>query len=43
MEIRQDLIAISSGAEHWAGIVGDALAAAFAVAGIALARAGSAA
>ncbi len=39
LEIRQDLIATAAGAEHWAGIVGDALAAAFAVAGIALAAA----
>lgn len=37
LEIRQDLIAISAGAEHWAEIVGGALEAAFAAAGIALA------
>jgi predicted N-formylglutamate amidohydrolase len=36
LEIRQDLIAISAGAEHWAEIVGAALADAFAAAGIAL-------
>lgn len=43
LEIRQDLIATAAGAGHWAGIVGDALAAAFADADIALAAAGSAA
>jgi predicted N-formylglutamate amidohydrolase len=37
LEIRQDLIAISAGAEQWAEIVGGALEAAFATAGIALA------
>jgi predicted N-formylglutamate amidohydrolase len=36
LEIRQDLIAISAGAEHWAETVGAALEAAFAAAGIAL-------
>ena len=36
LEIRQDLIAISAGAEHWAEIVGAALEAAFAAAGIAI-------
>ncbi len=43
LEIRQDLIATAAGAEEWAGIVGDGLAAAFEAAGIALAPAGSAA
>ena len=41
LEIRQDLIATSAGADTWAGIVGEALAAAFGAAGIA--GAGSAA
>jgi predicted N-formylglutamate amidohydrolase len=40
LEIRQDLIATLAGAEHWAGIVGDALAAALGEAGIRLERAG---
>ena len=40
LEIRQDLIATSNGAEHWAAIVGDALAAAFGDAGIRLEAAG---
>jgi predicted N-formylglutamate amidohydrolase len=43
LEIRQDLISIAAGAEHWAGIVGDALESAFAAAGVTLAAAGSAA
>jgi predicted N-formylglutamate amidohydrolase len=43
LEIRQDLIATSAGAEHWAGIVGAALEAAFAAAGIGLAATGNAA
>lgn len=43
LEIRQDLIATASGAEHWAAIVGDALAAAFGAAGIAVEQHGSAA
>ena len=38
LEIRQDLIATASGADTWAGSVGEALAAAFAAAGIAAAR-----
>lgn len=37
LEIRQDLIAIASGAEQWAAIVGDALAEALPSAGIAMA------
>jgi predicted N-formylglutamate amidohydrolase len=36
IEIRQDLVATLAGAEQWAGIVGNALASAFAAAGIAL-------
>jgi predicted N-formylglutamate amidohydrolase len=43
LEIRQDLIAIATGAEHRARIVADALAAAFAAAGVALAAPGGAA
>jgi predicted N-formylglutamate amidohydrolase len=43
LEIRQDLIATAAGAERWAALVGDALAAAFSAGGIALAPAGSAA
>ncbi len=43
LEIRQDLIAIAAGAEHWANIVGTALEAAFAEAGMTVAAAGSAA
>lgn len=43
LEIRQDLIAVSAGAEHWAGIVGDALEAAFASAGVGVPAAGGAA
>jgi len=43
LEIRQDLIATPSGAEHWAEIVSRALEAAFADAGIAVPAAGSAA
>jgi len=43
IELRQDLIATSAGAEHWAEILGGALAAAFAEAGLALQAAGSAA
>jgi predicted N-formylglutamate amidohydrolase len=43
LEIRQDLIAISAGAEHWAGIVGHTLAAAFAAAGLDVTAAGGAA
>ena len=42
LEIRQDLIAITAGAEQWAGIVGDALKAAFAAAGVAPAAPGGA-
>jgi predicted N-formylglutamate amidohydrolase len=41
LEIRQDLIATAGGAEKWAGIIGEALGAAFAAAGIDLATAGS--
>ena len=36
IEIRQDMIATIAGIEHWAGIAGNAFAAAFAAAGIAL-------
>ncbi|HEY7608154.1 MAG TPA: N-formylglutamate amidohydrolase [Alphaproteobacteria bacterium] len=43
IEIRQDMIATAAGAEHCAGIVGDAFAAAFAAAGIALPAPGRAA
>ena len=43
LEIRQDLIATSAGADHWAAIVSDALEAAFAAAGIGLAARGNAA